>query len=172
MQVKTGGKITVGLFVAAIMVLTAGAASSLTLLQENLIDLPNRFTVVVSDFEPDGLLSPESVKSTVEQQLANAGIELVSPDAKPPISFVNVSIIKEKSEDETEYDYKLDINVYNVDTIKTQFELRKGTVWMIGSYRVTPGKSFPADVELQLSRMVRYFVGDYYAANPNVNAGN
>ena len=167
---KTGGKVTVTLIVAALMVLTAGAASSLTLLQENLIDIPNRFTVVVSDFEPDGLLTPESVKGNVEQQLVNAGFELVSPDSKPPISFVNVSIVKEMSEDEMEYDYKLDINVYNVGTIKTKFELRKGTVWMIGSYRVTPGKNFPSDVELQLSRMLRYLVGDYYAANPNVNA--
>ena len=169
---KTGGKVTVSLLVAALMVLTAGVASSLTLLQENLIDIPNRFTVIVSDFEPDGLLTPESVKSNVEQQLGNAGIELVSSDSKPPISFVNVSVVKEMSEDEMEYDYKLDINVYNIGTIKTKFELRKGTVWMIGSYRVTPGKSFPADVELQLSRMLRYLVGDYYAANPNVNAGN
>lgn len=169
---KTGGKLRAGLFVAAITILTAGAASSLTLLQENLIDLPNRFTVVVSDFEPDGMLTPESIKSNVEQQLGNAGIELVSPDSEPPISFINVNVVKEKSEDETEYDYKLDINVYNISTIKTEFELRKGTVWMIGSYRVTPGKNFPADVELQLGRMLRYFVGDYYAANPNVNAGN
>lgn len=169
---NTGGKLRAGLFVGAIMVLTAGAASSLTLLQENLIDIPNRFTVVVSDFEPDGMLTPESIKSNVEQQLENSGLELVSPDSKPPISFVNVNIAKEKTEDETEYSYRLDINVYNIRTIKTKFELRKGTVWMIGSYRVTPGKNFPADVELQLSRMLRYFVGDYYAANPNVNAGN
>lgn len=168
---KTGAKVTAGFFVAAIMVLTADAASSLTLLQENLIDIPNRFTVVVADFEPDGLLTPESVKSKTEQQLSNSGFELVSPDSKPPISFVNVSVVKEYGEDETEYDYKLDINVYNIGTIKTKYELRKGTVWMIGSYRVTPGKTFPADVELQLSRMLRYLVGDYYAANPNVNAG-
>ena len=167
-----GGKLTsgpVGLVAAFLIVLFTAPANSLTLIQENLVDVSNRITVVVTDFEPDGLLTPEGVKSVVEAQLANSGMELVSYDSKPPLSFVNVSVIKEQRENEMEYEYKLDINVYNVTTIQTKFELRKGTVWMIGSYRVRPGRNFPEDVELQLSRMIRYFIGDYYAANPKVN---
>ena len=166
---KTGGKLASGLVTALLIVLFTAPANGLTLMQENLVDLTNNFTVVVADFEPDGLLTPEGVKSVVEAQLANSGMELVSHDSPPPLSFINVSVVKEQRENEMEYEYKLDINVYNVSTIKTKYELRKGTVWMIGSYRVRPGRNFPDDVELQLSRMMRYFIGDYYAANPKVN---
>lgn len=166
---KTGGKLAPGLVTALLIVLFTAPANGLTLMQENLVDLSNRITVVVTDFEPDGLFTPEGVKSVVEAQLANSGMELVSHDSKAPLSFVNVSVVKEQRENEMEYEYKLDINVYNVSTIKTKYELRKGTVWMIGSYRVRPGRNFPDDVELQLSRMMRYFIGDYYAANPKVN---
>jgi len=143
-------------------------ADALTLLQENLVGLANRFSVTVSDFEPDGPLTPDSVKSMVEEQLTNAKLNLLSRYEAPPLSHINVNVIKTPRNDEDEYDYLIDVNVYNISTIRKQYELRKGTVWMMGSYRVTPGENFPADVELQIKRIIRFFIGDYYAANPSV----
>lgn len=169
---RSGGKSVTAVLALFVVALTFTDAGALTLAQEKLIDLANRFSVVVTDFEPDGLLTPESVKSNVEQQLTASGLELAPPDSAPPLAIVTVNVAKEQIEDEPEYNYKLDINVYNLSTIGTRFELRKGTVWMIGSYRVTPGRRFPTDVERQISRMLRYFIGDYYTANPSLKTEN
>ncbi len=126
--------------------------------------MQNRFAVVVADFEPDGLLTKESVFSLLEQQLALSGIETVPVGSPAPLAIININIVKAQGVEGS--DYLLDMNIYNMATVNTKYQLRQGTVWSIGAYRVTPGKNFPRGVEGRIRRMLRMFIGDYYTANP------
>ncbi|GMT42832.1 MAG: hypothetical protein IEMM0002_1243 [bacterium] len=166
---KIFSRLITGFFIGAVFVLVAAPrAEPLTILQENLIGVNTKLTVVVSDFKPDGLLTNESVQSMVEKQLISSGFEIVSASTPPPLVMVNVNIVKSVDGAGGATDYFVDINVYNLTTIQTEYKLRKGTVWNIGAYKITPGKNFPLGVEETIRRMVRYFVGDFFTANPNL----
>ncbi len=151
------------LFIAAF---GSPSASALTLLQENLIDVPNRFAVSIADFAADGEFTPQSVRNLVEKQLVTAGFKLVSEESAPPLATVQVTIVRRDDPAEGKV-YMLDLNVFNVSVINTVYRLRKGTVWMVGSEKVIAGNDFPKNVEGRLSQMVRYLVQDYFTANPN-----
>lgn len=142
------------------------SANALTLLQENLIDIPNRFAVAIVDFAVDGELTPQSVRGLAEQQFQAAGFKLVSEESAPPLATIQVTVMRRDDPIEGKV-YMLDVNVYNVSTINTVYRLRKGTIWMVGSEKVAAGKDFPKDVERKLGRMLRYLVQDYFTANPN-----
>lgn len=142
------------------------SADALSLLQENLIDMPNRFAVAIVHFADDGELTPQSVRGLVEKQFQAAGFKLVPEESAPPLATIQVTVIRRDDPIEGKV-YLLDVNVYNASTINTAYRLRKGTIWMIGSEKVVAGKDFPRDVEGKLSRMLRYLVQDYFAANPN-----
>lgn len=164
---KIGVRLTV--FLAAILlVIAVPCAKALTLMQERLIDMDNRFAVVVSDFEPDGLLTRGSVSSLLEQQLTLSGLEIIPVGSPPPLALINVNIVKAEGAKGGEYDYLVDMNIYNMATVNTKYQLRQGTVWSIGAYRITPGKNFPRGVEGRIRRMLRLFIGDYYTANPGL----
>lgn len=154
------------LLVAFMVVFGPGSAGALTLLQENLIDLPNRFAVTVADFADDGELTPQNVRGLVEKQLQSAGFKLVAEDSAPPLATVQVTVMR-RDDPAAGKTYMLDVNVYNVSTISTVYRLRKGTIWMVGSEKVVAGQDFPQDVEGKLSQMLRYLAQDYFTANPN-----
>ncbi len=141
-----------------------GDAGHLTIKQENLRGLPNQFVVVVEPFPQDGMLTPESVKTAVETQLMTKGIKIVDDLDISPLSKINVNVNLVEGENAQEV-YAVDLNIYNLNVIRTRYELRKGTIWMLGSFNVTPGPDFPKGVERQVSRMVNYFINDYYKAN-------
>lgn len=155
-----------GLLTALLIVVAAPCASALTLMQERLIDMKNQFAVVVSDFEPDGLLTRDSVFSLLEQQLTLSGLEVVPVGSPAPLALININVIKTRGV--KGFDYLVDMNIYNMATVNTRYQLRQGTVWSIGAYRVTPGKNFPRGVEERIRRMLRLFMGDYYTANPGL----
>lgn len=140
-------------------------AQALTLLQENLIGIPNRFVVNVSQIDGNGPMTQASVKTMVEQQVEALGVILVKDKPAPPIAYINVNIVQR--EEGGEKAYMIDLNVYNDSTIGTTYRLRKGTVWMMGSVKAVPGADFPRDVEQRISQLVQYFVQDYFAANPD-----
>ena len=144
-------------------------AEAITQTQENMIGLPNRFAVVVSDFERDGLLSPDGVKSFVESLLNKLSIVLLEPKAEKPLALINVNVTKIPGETADDYKYQVDMNVYNLETINKTYTLREGTVWRMGSYVVTPTESFPEEVEDKISELVNYFIFDYFTANPQEN---
>ncbi len=154
------------LLVMFMAVLGPSSAGALTLLQENLIDMPNRFAVSIVDFADDGELTPLNIRSLVEKQLQTAGFKLVAEESAPPLATVQVTVMRRDDPAEGKL-YMLDVNVYNVSTINTVYRLRKGTIWMVGSEKVVAGKTFPRDVEGKLTQMLRYLVQDYFTANPN-----
>lgn len=144
----------------------AVSAEALTLLQENLMGMPNKFEVRVTLPEGEGALSKESIKAMVEQQLTALGILVAKEKSAPPIGYVNVNIAR-RDEPEGKA-YMVDLNIYNHSTISTAYRLRKGTVWMMGSVKVVPGADFPADVERNVTQLIQYFIQDYFAANPDL----
>lgn len=155
-----------GISLAILLSSHANAAQRLTVLQSRLLGLPNHFIVKVEDFKPDGLLTPKSVKTFVETQLMKHGINLVKDTNKPPLAKIIVTIKQKSDKDRKDQVYLIDLNIYNLTVIKTRYKLRKGTIWMMGSLRVVPGKDFPRDVEKKIGKLVKYFVNDYYKANP------
>jgi hypothetical protein len=157
-----------GLFILAAFVLMApGAAHALTLQQESLIGLPARVAVVTSSFDDDGTLTRDGVKKGVEDLLAAAKFSVVEKRSAPPIAFVNVHIARQDAPEGKSY--LIDVNVYSDAVITTAYRIRKGTVWMMGSEKVIPGKYFPDDVMGRVEQMVRFFIEDYRAANPGVS---
>lgn len=142
------------------------SAHAANYLQENLIDLPNRFAVTVSTFADDGGLSPQSVRAMVEARLQAAGFKLAPENSAPPLATIQVMVLRRDDPAEGKV-YLLDLNVYNVATLKTTYRLRKGTIWMMGSEKVAAGKDFPRNVEEKLSQMLGYLTRDYFAMNPN-----
>lgn len=146
----------------------AADAIELTIKQERLIGMPNRFTVEVPEFETDGPFSPLRAKTHAEKVMELSGLELVteSDGSTPaPLGKVVVSIVQDENEKGNRV-YVLDLNVYNIETINTEYDLRKGTVWKIGSYTETPGKRFPRGIEDRITKLVRYFSYDFFQANP------
>ncbi|MBI5177980.1 MAG: hypothetical protein HZA04_01810 [Nitrospinae bacterium] len=150
--------------VVALAVLLPVSAESLTLQQENLIGLPNRFAVSVAQFDGDGELTAGAVKKSVEDWLTASRLSVVEKRSAPPLSFINVAIARQDGPEGKVY--LLDVNVYSHATITTTYRLRKGTVWMMGSEKVVAGKDFPADVLGRLGTMVNFFIRDYRASNP------
>jgi hypothetical protein len=142
------------------------SALQLTVLQSRLLGLPNRFVVKVEDFESDGLLTPSSVKTLVESTLAKKGIKLAADPSTPPLAHVIVNIRQEMPPDGYGVTYFIDLNIFNDTVINTTYKLRKGTIWMMGSYKVTPGRDFPKNVEARIVKLIEYFVEDYFTANP------
>jgi len=144
----------------------AEAIKNLTVLQSRLVGLPNRFTVEVPNFKPDGMLTSKSVKVMVENELAIKRLSVVDSD-EPPLAKIIINVRQNPVHDvDRDYLYYLDVNVYNLTVINTTYKLRKGTIWMFGSTEVTPGEQFPKDVERAIKRIVAYFISDYFAANP------
>ncbi len=154
------------LFVLLMATFGTPSANALTLLQENLTDIPNRFAVSIADFADDGEFTRQTVRDLAERQLRAAGFKLVAEESAPPLATVQVTVVRRDDPAEGKV-YMLDVNVYNVSVIHTVYRLRKGTIWMVGSEKVVAGKDFPKDVEGKLSQMLRYLVQDYFAANPN-----
>lgn len=142
------------------------SAHATNYLQENLIDLPNRFAVTIATFADDDGLSPQSVRAMVETQLQAAGFKLAPENSAPPLATIQVMVVRQNDPAEGKV-YLLDLNVYNVATLKTTYRLRKGTIWMMGSEKVVAGKEFPGNVEERLGQMLRYLTRDYFAMNPN-----
>ena len=151
-------------FVAALFPL---GVSALTMQQENLVGIPDRFVVTVSHFDGDGALTASAVKKSVEDLLTAAQLSVVEKRSAPPLSFVNVNVARQDGPEGKSY--LLDVNVYGHSTITTTYRLRKGTVWMMGSEKVVAGKGFPNDVLGRLATMVNFFIRDYRAANPAEN---
>ncbi len=147
-------------------IVSPSSAEALSLLQENLMDIPNRFALTVVNFADDGQLTPQNIRGLAEKRLQTAGFKLVAQDSAPPLATVQVTIVRRDDPIEGKV-YLLDVNVYNISTIKTIYRLRKGTIWMVGSEKVVAGKDFPKDVEEKLNQMLRWLVQDYFAANPN-----
>lgn len=154
------------LLVMFITVIGARSADALTLLQENLIDMPNRFALAIVDFAADGEFTPQSVRALAEKQLQSSGFKLVPEESAPPLATIQVTVMRRDDPIEGKL-YMLDVNVYNASTINTTYRLRKGTIWMVGSEKVVAGGDFPKDVEKKVSRLLRYLVQDYFTANPN-----
>lgn len=155
------------ILILALFMVVAGSfsADATNVLQENLIDLPNRFAVTVSTFEDDNGLTPQSVRTLVETQLAGAGFKLVAERGAPPLATIQVMVMRQDDPVEGAV-YLLDMNVYNEATLKTKYRLRKGTIWMMGTEKVKAGEEFPGNVEGKLSQMLRYLIRDYFAMNP------
>jgi hypothetical protein len=159
------GGLAIALF--ALVPITANAVE-LTLKQERLIGMPNRFTVEVPEFEPDGPFTALRAKTFAEKVMKISGLELVQEgeaSTPAPLGKVVVSIMQDENGNGDRI-YVLDLNVYNIETINTEYDLRKGTVWKIGSYRETPGKKFPRGIEDRIAKLIRYFSYDFFQANP------
>ena len=161
-RVKQPIVLILALFMAVIGPLPADAANYL---QENLIDLPNRFAVTISAFADDNGLTPQSVRALVETQLTDAGFKLAPERSAPPLATIQVMVVRHEDPVEGAV-YLLDLNVYNVSTLRTTYRLRKGTIWMMGTEKVAAGEGFRGNVEERLSRMLRYLTQDYFAVNP------
>jgi len=147
--------------------ITAGAVE-LTLKQERLIGIPNRFIVEVPEFDPDGTFTHVRAKNFAEKVMTLTGLELIQEgdlSSPAPLGKVVVSIIQDK-DDNGDRIYLLDLNVYNIETINTNYDLRTGTIWKIGSYTEIPGKRFPRGIEDRIAKLIRYFSYDFFEANP------
>jgi len=167
---KTVIKVLAFVMLAALVAPEASFAGRLTLAQENLIGLPNRFAVKVSYFQPEGEFSPESVKALSEEKLASSGLTIVSELASSPLAIVNVNVQRVPGASGAADDYDVDVNLYNLTLLETKYKLRKGTLWKMGSFRVKPSLDFPKDVEEQVLRLLEYLVHDYAIANPGIGS--
>jgi len=165
------GALAVAAFLCAMSVMAlsskADARMTLSIKQERLLGLPNRFTVKVPDFQQNGKLTPYRVKEDAEKILSSGGIEIVKDDKEEPLARITVNIVLDSGGDgKSEPAYLIDINVYNISTISTEYDLREGTVWKIGSYREPVTKSFPREVDWRIKKLLEYFIEDYFTANP------
>ncbi len=167
---RKGLKMFSGRFIVAVLtgiIISAASAVALTSYQENLVGLDNRFSVVVSDFEPDGLFTKESIHSIAVQELEKQGLNIAPPDSENPPGVIFINIEKQEGNSSSIYSYSMDLNVYNHKTINTTYEMRQGTIWMMGSMKVVPGDDFPRNAEGHVKKLLRLFAWDYFKANPN-----
>jgi len=140
---------------------------TLTIKQERLLGLPNSFMVYVPDFPQNGKLTPYRVKEDAEKTLSRGGISLVENYKKGPLAKIILNVVPDSQTDKiTGTDYLIDINVYNLSTIATEYDLREGTVWKIGSYKETLSRTYPRAVQKRIRVLLEYFMEDYFAANP------
>jgi len=159
-----GKRVFLILFLATITAFSPGTAFALSAQQEDLIALPDRFAVVVSNFDPDGQVTREGMQKIVEDRLTASRLTLVNKKSPPPLAFINVNISRQDGPEGKAY--LVDMNVYNHSTVNTTYRLRKGTIWMVGSFKVATGTDFSANLEMKVKQMVDSFVRDYRIANP------
>jgi hypothetical protein len=119
--------------------------------------------VVVEDFAPDLIkdgLNRERIKSTVEQQLTQAGI-LVEPQAENAL-YIHLGSVKNET---GVYSYALSLQLVQLVLLfRDPSLLTWGTTWSLDLVGSVAGASV-SDLEPLIGRGVNSFVADYQAAN-------